>query len=643
MANLSKLKREHMLNFLNKLRDEHEDDDNIIAINEIESELTSKKYGLVWEEHEERVDEDIKTKVPVFTEVKDREINSDVNIPYNFLLEGDNLHSLKLLNKTHKEKVDVIYIDPPYNTGNKDFMYDDSYVNEDDSYRHSKWLSFMGNRLNLSKNLLAKDGIIFMSIGEFELSNLKLLADEIFGESNCIGIVPRMMKTGGNKGRFFSPNIDYILIYAKDISKAHDFKVKMNKEVVNKLYKNIEVDGKRKGQRYREFGLYQSSLDERPNQRYYIECPDGSLVIPPGNAYPETKADGEKVLPERGDGCWRWSLDRYLQEKDNNNIVYKRTNKGVLVDEIGKPSKWNIYTKIWLDNRENEGQTPTNFISEFENRHSAKELADMNVIFDFPKPVGLIKYLIKLATNNSDIHNETILDFFAGSGTTGQAVIELNQEDGGNRKFILCTNNENNICEEVTYERLKKVINGYNFIGKKETVLFERKFTQADLKKMDRILKEIEKVKSENNKKYNKVSIKFKDGVYKVVGIKQYNSKTEGYNVNLKYYKTDYIEKFPQDDNYNVREELLRHIVEMVQLEHAIKVDNEEYIILLTDDDADKIEQNKEALKKCKAMYISSQVLLTRSQELLFDSLEIELNLIPEYYFDYELREVSEL
>lgn len=216
MANLSQLKREKMLAFLEKLKEQHTDDDSLIALGEIEKELKSKKYGLVWEEHEEAVDVQMKTQIPVFTEVKEREICAGENGAYNFLLEGDNLHSLYLLEKTHKGKIDVIYIDPPYNTGGKDFIYDDSFVGSDDSYIHSKWLSFMNIRLQIAHEILKDKGVIFISIGDYELSDLKLLCDDIFGEINCLGIVPRLMKTGGNKGRFFSPNIDYVLVYAKN-------------------------------------------------------------------------------------------------------------------------------------------------------------------------------------------------------------------------------------------------------------------------------------------------------------------------------------------------------------------------------------------------------------------------------------------
>ncbi len=465
-TNISKQKRDKLIEKIKALRtyiSSAEQDENTAALltylSEIEKDVCGKKYGLVFEEHREEIDEVLSTHTPVLAEEKDLFINNDGQM--NFLVEGDNLASLQLLEKTHKGKIDLIYIDPPYNTGNQDFIYDDRYVNSDDLFSHSKWVSFMNVRLQIARNLLKRTGIIFISIGDIELSDLKLLCDEIFGEKNCLSIVPRLMKTGGNKGRFFSPNIDYVLVYAKNEAEAKDFKGELDEELVKKLYNKVETEGQRKGQRYRPFGLYQSSLDERPNQRYFVECPDGTFAIPPGETFPEIISDGEKVLPNKGDGCWRWSQERYLIEKQNGNILFTPSKNGVLVQPDGSPSKWNVYTKIWLTDREEEGQTPTNFISKYENRHSAKELKELGVSFDFSKPTGLIQYLFSLTGTDKEA---ICLDFFAGSGTTGHAVMKLNAEDGGNRRFILCTNNENNICREVTYERIKRVIDkeGYS-------------------------------------------------------------------------------------------------------------------------------------------------------------------------------------
>jgi len=175
MSNLSKIRRDKMIEFLEMLKEQHSDDESLIAINQIEKELVSKRYGLVWEEHEEAVDVMMQEYIPVFAEQKEREVvGANKNEQCNFLLEGDNLYSLKLLEKTHRGRIDVIYIDPPYNTGNE-FTYNDENIELTDTYRHSKWLSFMHERLSLAKKLLSNEGIIFISIDDNEQANLKLL------------------------------------------------------------------------------------------------------------------------------------------------------------------------------------------------------------------------------------------------------------------------------------------------------------------------------------------------------------------------------------------------------------------------------------------------------------------------------------
>ena len=385
-----------------------------------------------------------------------REESVDFDNTQNLYIEGDNLQVLKLLRENYLGKVKMIYIDPPYNTGN-DFVYNDNFDQDKQEYVHNSgqydeegnqlvtntenngrfhtdWLNMIYPRLKVAKDLLNENGVIFISIGEDELENLTKITDELFGAANRIGIVPRVMKSGGGKGQFFSPNIDYVVIYGRLLSVKMSFKEPISEEVISKLYTSVETEGERKGERYRPFGLYQSSLDSRPNQRYYIQAPDGTLLIPPGNVMPDEQKDGASVKPvSNEDKVWRWSCERYLQEKEKGNIEFKKSD-GVLIDADGKSAKWNVYTKIWLSDRQEEGMTPVNFITKYENRHSAKELKALEIPFDFAKPIGLISYLAQLCSVGS---NDIILDFFSGSATTAHAVMQLNAEDGGKRKFIM--------------------------------------------------------------------------------------------------------------------------------------------------------------------------------------------------------------
>ena len=418
------------------------------------SENENGKYGLVWdkEKEPEQIVVDCDKYIPVLREVKDKNINNGGQ--ENILIEGDNFHSLSVLNYTHKESINVIYIDPPYNTGNKDFMYNDRFVDAEDGYRHSKWLNFMQKRLKLAKKLLKNTGVIFISIGENELAQLKLLCNQIFGEQNFIANCTRIAKRTSNKGNYFKPTKDYVLVYAKDINEL-TWKFGVEQPIKEKEYKYKDAKGK-----YKKNGasLYQPSLDSRPNQRYWIECPDGSLIIPPGNVFPKELKDAAFVKPESNDDkVWRWSYESYLKNKDKL-IFTKASNNCTLIDSNGNHYKWNIYDKVYIEDKFGNTLLPEDVIYDYVNSQGTKEILDLDLNFSFSKPVGLIKHLIKLCQMPNDI---TILDFFAGSGTTGQAIIELNSEDNGKRKFILCTNNEGNICTDVTYPRLERVIKGY--------------------------------------------------------------------------------------------------------------------------------------------------------------------------------------
>ncbi len=378
-----------------------------------------------------------------------REVSVEFDTTKNLFIEGDNLDALKLLQETYLSKVKMIYIDPPYNTGN-DFIYEDDFAEDADSYFmrsnqkdevgnrlvansesngrfHSDWLNMLYPRLKLARNLLRDDGLLFLSIGQQEVTNASLMCSEIFGASNRIGIVGRAMKRGGNNGKFFSPNLEFILVYARSIDVADGFKDQMSQDLIDKVYNQVEASGPKKGEYYRTMGLYQPSLtlERSRNARYSIECPDGTNCIPP--------------VGKR----WRVIESSYLEMKAAGDIEFKKTTTSPLFDDSGEQSQWNVYSKIWLKSRQEEGQIPVDLITKFENRVAAKELIDLEIPFDFAKPSALIQYLIDIAQiKNTD----TVLDFFAGSATTAHAVMTANAEDCGHRRFIMVQLPE--VCDE---------------------------------------------------------------------------------------------------------------------------------------------------------------------------------------------------
>ncbi len=384
-----------------------------------------------------------------------REESVDFDITQNLFIEGDNLDALKLLQETYLNKVKMIYIDPPYNTGN-DFIYRDDFATKAEDYFkasnqldklgqrlvansesngrfHSDWLSMMYSRLRLARNLLKDSGAIFVSIGQDEVASTHLVMKEIFGEENFLTICSRVMKKGGQKGTHFSPCVDYIIAYARNIGELGPFRQEIGQNVIDTVYTKVESDGDRKGQKYRSMGLYQAMLEKRANQRFYIECPDGTLVIPPGNSFPNDVSEGSQVTPADGDGVWRWTFSRFAAEKKTGNIEFIRSDRTSLVTSDGSAAQWNVYYKIWLSDRLEDGQLPGNILEKFESRHSSAELKALEIPFDFPKPSALIKFLMEISgVKDGDI----TLDFFSGSGTTGHAAIEMAIERNERRPFI---------------------------------------------------------------------------------------------------------------------------------------------------------------------------------------------------------------
>ncbi len=396
--------------------------------------------------------------------------HSEDNGSENMIIRGDNLEALKALLPRYEGRIKCIYIDPPYNTGNEGWVYNDN-VNDpkikkwlgevvgkegEDLTRHDKWLCMMYPRLKLLQKLLADDGVIFINIGEDEHANLKLICDEIFGVRNYVTDFGRQMKSGGAKGHYYTPSLDYVLTYAKNIDLLPYFRAIMTQQQIDVFYKFTQEEGSRKGEKYGEERLFKSSLEARANQRYYIQCPDGTFAIPPGETTPDELKEGLIVTPLKTDKVWKWIYPRYKQEFDAGNIIFKRTNTSGLVDEHGNQCKWNIYNKLWLSEQQEKGVVPSNLIIGYENRQSAAELKKLNLDFNYAKPIRLIEYLLTISQMEKDA---IVLDSFAGSGTTAHAVLNMNKADGGHRKFILVEMMD--YADSITAERVNRVIRGY--------------------------------------------------------------------------------------------------------------------------------------------------------------------------------------
>ena len=605
-TNVSKQKREDLLAKIKAIRTyiatapQDENTANLLAyLSELEKDVGAKKYGLVFEEHREEIDEVLSTHTPILTE--DGSLFIDNGGQMNFLIEGDNLASLQLLEKTHKGKIDLIYIDPPYNTGNQDFIYDDCYVDTEDGFRHSKWISFMTKRLYAARSLLTEKGVIFIQISDIELAQLRLLCDTVFGEDNFLNIISVNMKniagaSGGGEDKRFKKNCEYILVYAKNYSLMPLFNGPYEYREIYSVVEQYRVEGKN--------WHYTSVLVERGDKEYFGSTVDGNgdeiklyrrknAVVKSVRQVMADEGISEKEVYYKYGQCIFEAKDaqssirtRVINAKKQYGITddiisieyIPKTgkNKGTLYEQFYKGDKCRLFA--WLGDiseiidgllyKKDLQGTYWDYTSRINNLTK-----EGNVEFgNGKKPIDLLKRIIALYPDNEI----TVLDFFAGSGSTGHAVIAQNIEDGGNRQFILCTNNQNSICREKTYVRLSNVINGYT---------------------------------TENGKVFEPMS------------------------ASLKYFKVDYI---PVSERmyYEYADELLTHIRELVELENGINfTGNAEVGIVLTEDELAEFIQNGEAFAKCRKLYMGHDLLPDEEQEKILRSRGIEISIIPDYYY----------
>lgn len=403
--------------------------------------LQKNHLGLVFEDKQEDVVSQCQNTVPVLKEVKAKRINLDDTRPNNILIEGDNYHALSVLNYTHKKNIDLIYIDPPYNTGAKNWKYNNDYVDKEDEYKHSKWLSLMRHRLNLAKNLLRDDGALICAIDENEQAHLSVLMEQIFTsfDQHTVTVVHNPKGVQGNN---FSYTHEYaIFVVPKDKKIIGDRSLTDEEIYVSNL---------------RNWGNESERTDAK-NCFYPIIIKNGKIVdfgnVAKDDFHPKTANEMQKdgsvfIWPIDEKGIERkWRYARQSVEEIKNILQIKESRGGIFQIMIAKD--YGTYKTVWTDKKYDASEYGTKLLREI----------IPNCDFDFPK--SLYTVYDCLFAIIGDRPHANVLDFFAGSGTTGHAVLEMNKIDGGNRKFILCTNNENNICEEVTYERLKRVIKGY--------------------------------------------------------------------------------------------------------------------------------------------------------------------------------------
>ena len=464
--------------------------------------LTRQKLGLYWERDAIEHDKALNANVVLPRLVTEWSHTPEGCTEHrNLIIEGDNFDSLRLLRATHAGKVRVIYIDPPYNTGNKDWVYNDSYVGQNDRWRHSQWLEFLYQRLTLARDLLTSDGVILVSINDENRARLELLMDEVF-PGRRVGCFVWRSRTGGNdtKGAFFSDNHEHVLVYANP-----GFRFTGDEKSYS-MYKYQEGD-----RLYRLSDLTKAhDYRERPNTYYPIHDPLTDTFYPCNPqrvwAYASEKKvkDGQKI---RGDTIetltakkliWfppeqRVEVFETLEELQNaiqRRDVPMSGSTPLLFDGMPDLDFWvgkrvgygRPAFKRFKEGLKNENQPISSWLTPRQEQDTVVEGLNMPVVgtteegskelkevmgdkaFPYPKPPSLLKGLLAQATRPDDI----VLDFFAGSGTTGQVVMELNAEDGGRRRFILCSSTEandkeptKNLCRDVCAERMRRVMQGY--------------------------------------------------------------------------------------------------------------------------------------------------------------------------------------
>lgn len=642
MANLSKIKRDQMIAFLESLKESHSDDASIQAFNEIENHIRDKKYGLVWEEHSEEVDDLLKENIPILTADQERRLCKDASLPWNFIIEGDNLQALYLLEKTHKGKVDCIYIDPPYNTGARDWKYNNDYVDGSDVYRHSKWLSMMKNRLLLAKNLLnPTDSVLICTIDEKEYLRLGCLLEEVFPDARIQMVSVAIHSSGVARSEFSRTDEYYFFVF-----------VGSSAPVAVPLGSEWQSDGTKRQQDVRWESMLRSGNNGRRIDRPNLFFPalfeestgeflgfdkpvplevSGTDYIPPLGAI--------AILPYASDGseaCWRISAKKALElksigafdwspikdgkttlkylkpgelekiEKGEYQVVGHKENGAMIISAENYSPKWVPGTQWHVPTHQAGGAGGSSLIKSVLKTKR----------FDFPKSLYAVRDTLRFMTANKP--NAIIVDFFAGSGTTFHAVNLLNAEDGGNRKCIMVTNNEVSVNEakELKDQGYKPGDDEWEKYGIAKFVTWPRTVCCIEGHDVDGAL------------------IK---GTY-TTSMGTEIKCSDGFNANVKFFKCGWTPRKPED--YLLSNALCLHIKEMIELQNAIEVDNMKNVLILNKDDFKHTILDADVRPHIEKVWVNQNIIF--STEELKALKEIGYKYIPREFFGQELREAAE-
>ena len=665
MGNVSKIKRDKMIAFLEELKSSHMDDDSIKMFSEIENHIREKKYGLIWEEHTEEVDDLLLSNIPIFSEEKDKRIIKNENKPFNFILQGDNLQCLHLLNKTHKGKIDCIYIDPPYNTGAHDWKYNNDYVDETDSYRHSKWLSMMKRRLEIAKELLNPfDSVLICTIDEKEFLRVGNLLEELFPDANIQMISTVINSKGVARGAEFFRVNEYIFFVrigscgVTPLPLPDPWLGNIKTSTTKKVRWGSLMRSGQGSKREESPGCFYPIYVSKDKKRF---CGAGE-VVPVGvdRNTVIVPDDVIAVFPIHEDGTegrWQYSREKYLEIQQKGYVrISTKTKSGVTLRYISEGWQKRVESglikivgknedgSLILDDTQyiqsyipcNQWWIPSHNATEFGSKMLTKIIGNR---FPFPKSLYAVYDTLKFFLLNKP--NATVLDFFAGSGTTLHAVCLLNAADGGNRKCILATNNEVaedeaieltkmgykkgdpdweklGIARYVTWPRANCIINGIDISGNPLKGYYEQTYDSFE--------------KDEDNKGlYVKNTL---DLYPELKGIRL----SDGFEENLKYFRCDWTPRSPED--YSLNNLLCLHIKEMIELEHHMQIDGKENVVILNKNDFKNTILNSEINKRIKNIWINQKIVFNAKE--LYELEKYEYRFIPKEYFGEELKEAAE-